>query len=524
MKIKKVFLILFFLVVAYTQLFAAIFQVKVAFKEYHSANDMFGAVRVKIENESALEKNGQLEISGGDMTTTMYISLNAGEIKVIDIPLISNRCSIMVRFGSEHENIFIDKESGKAFENGVLEIKIPGKGNLFFHNNTVDLNTESILERIELEELPTNLYCLFHYQIIVIPSEMESALTAEQFQLLKSYIGFGGKVMIIDEENKLPARWKNIGRESWGSVFAVKKESSINFDKILTEKNILDPGNGFFNLKYSSFVPPKSSKGIYLFIVLLFIICIGPLNYYLLKNRNKTFLIFFTSPLIAIIFSVLLIGVFFLKEGFYKNYEGISLTMVNPETNQALINLRHGIYSSNIYGKLERPRNGLYFPIDTRGSMVNQHQIEISDKAYLSGGFSKARTVNNFGEIRLVECNSKITLRYDDNTIYAKNHFGTKQKIMIMDTKNDTLYESVGEVEPDKEILMRPLNSRSSELVNIFLTIGSFKDIMHSFFKKLPHNMVYVAYAETNELVPFRAKDGFKQGQNLHLILGVVNQ
>lgn len=525
MKLIRILLVVSLVGLWYAPLFASISQMKVIFKEYKSANDTFGAVRVTIINDSSNQRTGKLSLSGRQLIVDTEITLKAGEKKIFDMPvyLFNNSCSVIVQFGNEVESTYINIESGKSYANGVLEIKNPGKGQLFFHLNSINLDTQCVLESIELNELPTNLYCLFPFQIIVIPTEIEATLSAEQIQLIKSYIGFGGKVMLIDSQGEMPARWKNLGSEKWGSVFAVKKADSIDFSPYLSKKNIFDPKSGFYKTVSYPFLTPSSSKGIYLIIVIIFIIIIGPFNFYFLKKRNKAYLIFFTAPIISLIFSGLLIGVFFIKEGFYKHYEGLSLTMINPNTNQALVNIRNSVYSSNILGKASRPRNGMYFPQDNT-DMMNNFKVDLGDYAYLSGGFSKARTANSYGEIRLIECNSKISVRKEGNNIFAKNGFGSKQKIMVLDRVNRKYYQSKNFLEPDKEEMLIPIDEMGFEFLNSFVKNDSFKDILKPVFNNLMDEMLYIGISDTNEMIPFREKDGFIQGQNLHLIIGVIKK
>ena len=525
MQLKKILVLIVIFGFFSTSLFATIYQVKVSYKVFRSANNLFGAIRVNLQNESAVDKNGIITVSSNNTIYTYPFTLSPNEFKKMDIPVVGDSSSVVVTIGSEHDNTYVSKESVKTFENGVLEITVPGKGALYFHNGANDLDKDCVLERINLEELPNNLYCLFSYQIIVLPTEVDSFITPEQFLLLKSYAGFGGKIIILGKNSELNARWKKLNQDAWGSVISVKKEDSIDFASYLSKGNILDPRSTFFNSDPTHFNIVQSSKAIYLIIVLLFIVCIGPLNYYMLKKRNKSFLIFLTSPLIAVTFSALLIIVFFLKEGFYQTYDGISLTLINPQTNQALVNIKSNVYSSNITGEIVRPRNGLYFPVDepySYRSRNNQYMVKMENNAYLSGGFSKARSLNKFGEIRLVECNSNVLIRYDGQSIYAKNRFGSKQKLFVIDARNQKLYESRLSVEPDQEVLLNEISYGELGSHKVF---GIFKNSYNSFLDKvLDNNLVYIATADTNEMIPFREKDGYKQGDNTHIIVGVIKK
>jgi len=510
-------------------LIAQIKDVKVDIKQYESGNNFHKSIRIKITNQSGEIKNGKIEVKSNNLDILYEVKLLPSETKIYEIPFKAyhDASQVFVKFGRENESLYINEGDQKSFNKGVLEIKTPSRGQLLFkHGDFETLEEKTFLGRIDLHDLPNNALCLLQYQLIVIPSEMELSLSAEQFQTLKTYVGFGGRIMLLDSSGKLPTRWKNISNNCFGDVFVESKfKDQLDFKGKLREKVDHDLVSAIFMERFS-FDNHQSPKGVYLFIVLLFIICIGPINFYFLHKKNKKFLIFITSPLLAILFSVLLIIVFFVKEGFYKRYEGNSITLIDAQNNQALLVNRNSVYYSTISGELERDRNGIYFPVNTGdyyGYRDSEFKNTVGSKALLSGNFAKARSLNEFGEIKQFECHSKVVLRKELSKLHAKNGFATNQTILVYDCILGNLYTSNAAVEPDQEVPLTLLTSHHELTKSRNFYTDIFPKII-TLAKERDSGYIYIAFADTNEFVPFREKEGFIQGQNEHIIIGVIHQ
>jgi hypothetical protein len=65
----------------------------------------------------------------------------------------------------------------------------------------------------------------------------------------------------------------------------------------------------------------------YLFILVLFSVLIGPVNYLLLRRRRQQALIVLTAPLISAAFILLLVGYVVAGEGFAVHGRAVTLTM-----------------------------------------------------------------------------------------------------------------------------------------------------------------------------------------------------
>ena len=85
MKLKKIFILWCFATIICSSNFAAINQIKVLFKEYKTANEWYGAVRVTIINESPVEKNGTLEAVGYELSMHYDVNLKINEKKIYEL-------------------------------------------------------------------------------------------------------------------------------------------------------------------------------------------------------------------------------------------------------------------------------------------------------------------------------------------------------------------------------------------------------------------------------------------------------
>lgn len=159
----------------------------------------------------------------------------------------------------------------------------------------------------------------------------------------------------------------------------------------------------FFNF----LIPGVTSVPIYAFLVLmtLFTIVIGPLNYFLLRRRKRTYLLLLTIPAIAFVTSLTLFVYSTLAYGFEVASRSRSLTVLDQRTNTAVslgrISLFAGIAPSE--GLTFSPNTAVFpmwAPLDFGQSRFESGRIVWGEQQKLVDGWLRSRTRTQFTTIQ----------------------------------------------------------------------------------------------------------------------------
>lgn len=159
----------------------------------------------------------------------------------------------------------------------------------------------------------------------------------------------------------------------------------------------------FFNF----LIPGVTSVPIYAFLVLmtLFTIVIGPLNYFLLRRRKRTYLLLLTIPAIAFVTSLTLFVYSTLAYGFSVASRSRSLTVLDQRTNSAVslarISLFAGIAPSE--GLSFSPNTAVFpmwAPLQFGQSRFESGRIEWGEQQKLVDGWLRSRTRTQFATIQ----------------------------------------------------------------------------------------------------------------------------
>jgi hypothetical protein len=135
----------------------------------------------------------------------------------------------------------------------------------------------------------------------------------------------------------------------------------------------------------------------FLVLITIFSIVIGPLNYFVLARRKQLHLLLFTIPLIALGTSLLLFGYTIVAHGFSVKARSRSLTYLDQPTQSAVTFQRLSLYAG------QAPSSGLRFSRDTAVYPIwPQHegfesgQLDWTNTQDLTSGWLRSRTRTQF--------------------------------------------------------------------------------------------------------------------------------
>ncbi|MBS1370138.1 MAG: hypothetical protein HPZ91_09315 [Lentisphaeria bacterium] len=81
------------------------------------------------------------------------------------------------------------------------------------------------------------------------------------------------------------------------------------------------------------------------FVMLAFVILIGPVNYFVLKRFRRENLLLATTPAISLVFCLLVVGFITIDEGWYSRAKAYGITLLDQESRMAATQARVAVYA-----------------------------------------------------------------------------------------------------------------------------------------------------------------------------------
>ncbi len=221
----------------------------------------------------------------------------------------------------------------------------------------------------------------------------------------------------------------------WQWIFATLDPLRTHWrDRNGVNLDIANPG--FDNLLIAEIgLPPVKT---YRILISLFVIGIGPLNYWWLRRRGRLHLLLFTVPAAALLVSAGLIGYVLLADGLYSRVRARSYTELDQHAHQAVVWSRLSYYAGLA------PRRGLVFPDDTVvlplekdpswGSFGGRSlTLAWISSQHLIRGWLPARTPTQYLAVRAFASphELKVTTN-DEQQCTVANHLGAKIKYLLL--------------------------------------------------------------------------------------------
>lgn len=135
----------------------------------------------------------------------------------------------------------------------------------------------------------------------------------------------------------------------------------------------------------------------FLVLITIFSVVIGPLNYFVLAKRKKLHLLILTIPGIALVTSLLLFGYTLVAHGFGVKARSRSLTWID-QTNQSAVTInRLSLYAGQAPSAgMKFSRDTAVFPIWPEHESFEAGQVDWTDSQVLTSGWLRSRTRTQF--------------------------------------------------------------------------------------------------------------------------------
>jgi hypothetical protein len=281
---------------------------------------------------------------------------------------------------------------------------------------------------LEPARLPVNWIGFTSVRAVAIGKTEWDTLNDSQKSALITWVACGGDLILVDGQpaDLLPSMPtsaatgpdRTVGRHFFGRVHALTA-ATLRAADMTDLLNAMDssrnqawslPANGAsdwgaidtrgFRLRIPGIegVPAR----VYLSILVLFSVVIGPLSFWFLWRRRQRVLLVLTAPVISLVFIVLLAGYAVAGEGFGVYGRAATFTMLDEATKQAVTRAAVSMYAAGMTpsGGLRFGRDVAVFPIGPQGSGTRERVVlDLTDGQRYSGGVVQARSPTNIDQV-----------------------------------------------------------------------------------------------------------------------------
>jgi hypothetical protein len=213
-----------------------------------------------------------------------------------------------------------------------------------------------------------------------------------------------------------------------------------------------NPNN--FNKDFNNLLIPGvgvAPVGMFQALITLFVLGIGPLNYWMLRRQNKLPMLLFTVPAAAIVTTALLFAYGMFADGVGVQTRSRTLTLLDQRTGEAASWGRFSYYAGiSPRGGLTIPRDQVMYPMYPEWMMGyrawtgnrtrRQLDVEWGEQQQLASGWLPSRTPTQYEAIAARPTEKRIELRTTDAGIRAMNRLGTDVTHLAVEDHQGRVY------------------------------------------------------------------------------------
>ena len=151
---------------------------------------------------------------------------------------------------------------------------------------------------------------------------------------------------------------------------------------------------------------------VYLAILVVFSVIIGPLSFWFLWRRQQRVLLVLTAPVISIVFIVVLTGYAVAGEGFGVHGRAATFTVLDEAAKQAVTRASISMYAAGLTpaAGLRFSRDTAVIPIGPAGNGVHDRiAVDLTENQRFSSGVLQARSPTNLEEVMFRPARERLT-------------------------------------------------------------------------------------------------------------------
>lgn len=358
----------------------------------------------------------------------------------------------------------------------------------------------SIDSVLEPARLPVNWIGFTSVRAVAVGKSEWDQLNDPQKNALMTWVASGGDLILVDGQvtdllPSMPAEaatdpQRTVGRHFFGQVHALTS-ATLQTSGMTDVLRALDsrsrawslPVNGAsdwgaieargFRLRIPGIegVPAR----VYLSILVLFSVIIGPVSFWFLWRRRQRVLLVLTAPMISIVFIVLLAGYAVAGEGFGVYGRAATFTILDEASKQAATRAAVSMYAAGLSpsGGLRFGREVAVFHLGTSGTGNRERlAIDLSEAQQYSGGVLQARAPTNIDQVTFRPARERLTFtRSADGMSVTNGLDATLTHLVYRD--GDAVYHLDAPLAAGGKQTLVPGPVGPQQIVPATLTIGS---------------------------------------------------
>jgi hypothetical protein len=177
------------------------------------------------------------------------------------------------------------------------------------------------------------------------------------------------------------------------------------------------------NPEYWNWIVPgvgRAPVGSYLLLITLFVIVIGPVNYFWLRRWKRLYLLLVTVPLGAALVTFALLNYALLTDGLGVRVRVRSLTHLDQRNQQAVSWSRQSYYAGLAPSRgLQFPETAAFYPIEQdpadRHRQVGHRRLRWDDGQHLTSGYMTSRATSQFLVVQSGRSERELVVRSDQD-------------------------------------------------------------------------------------------------------------
>jgi hypothetical protein len=379
--------------------------------------------------------------------------------------------------------------------------------------------------------------------VLIGPREWEQ-LNAAQKNALLTWTACGGDLFFVDGDWRtlFPAAQPAAGADDraprayfFGRIHRPTAASVAGdgLQQVLTAAQKLQDGNWSLPANGASDWGAVGARGfrlpipgiegvpvrVYLVILGLFSLVIGPANFWFLRRVRQPVLLVLTAPLISAIFVVLLAGYVVMGEGFAVRGRAVTVTMLDQVRNQASTRGSASLYAAGMApsGGLRFPRHAAVFPLGPEGTGSRErHFLDLTDAQHFSSGVIAARSPTNIEQITFRTARERLSFtREAGGGMTVVNGLGATVTALFY-REGDTVYGLGGPLSAGGKATLKTAAPRT--VVPGVPNAGPLKARIERLFEQQPAGS-YLAVLERSPFWEPGVADVVEQ-DSFHLVIG----
>jgi hypothetical protein len=197
----------------------------------------------------------------------------------------------------------------------------------------------------------------------------------------------------------------------------------------------------------------------YLAILVLFSLLIGPANYWFLWRKRRLVLLMITTPAISAAFIVLLAGYAVAGDGFRVQGRAQTFTMLDQASRQAATRASASIYAAGLTPSrgLLVARDVAIFPLGLDGSGTRERlDLDLTEAQQFAGGVLQARLPGNFEQVSFRPARERLSFAPAPDGMAVTNGLDATVAALVYRTA-DATYQLPGTLAPGSRQVMTRL-------------------------------------------------------------------